>query len=354
MVFVSFIWASNVAAADFEIKRETPLAAADRGSGKCQIALDGRIAPGDVEKLSEIYERLSPPLLVGDPYWGQAGDGFDICLNSPGGSLSEGIALARFFREKGIGTFVAEGAECVSACAIAFFGGSIFIDGRFDSYSISKLGKLGVHAPALILNSNLSQLPSDALNQAVNTAYRAAIADIRDVSSVLVQPEAGVSSLDPGLFIQMLATPPDEVFYVDTINKAGLYGVPVNAEGLNVPLTRDVLIRGCDNMLNWVEDLPSGEYDNSAFFLENLNISKVQDPRARTNEEVWKFQEIATFGGVARDSECIFFITKGAGSLDGSNLRVEVFNSRANDGAFYYRVPPWWLMDANLPLNQLP
>jgi uncharacterized protein YecT (DUF1311 family) len=61
-----------------------------------------------------------------------------IELNSPGGNLVGGIRLGAFIRDSGFDTAVIAGAECHSACTIAFLGG----------VSRSVVGKFGVHAMA--------------------------------------------------------------------------------------------------------------------------------------------------------------------------------------------------------------
>lgn len=95
--------------------------------------VDGPIEVGDAEKFKKAWET--------DAY-----DAFSyaVALNSPGGNLAEGIQLGLFFRQESVSTIVAKypskppfqeeweyssnaqrllGAECYSACALAFMGG---------------------------------------------------------------------------------------------------------------------------------------------------------------------------------------------------------------------------------------
>jgi hypothetical protein len=51
----------------------------------------------------------------------------EVWLNSPGGTLTEGIAMGRLLRKKGLLTRVPNGAACASACTFAFLGGPIRI-----------------------------------------------------------------------------------------------------------------------------------------------------------------------------------------------------------------------------------
>lgn len=61
-----------------------------------------------------------------------------VFFNSPGGSLDAAIQMGKIIRVMGLVTHVAEGDICVSACALAWLGGSA----RFMSPS----AKIGFHA----------------------------------------------------------------------------------------------------------------------------------------------------------------------------------------------------------------
>lgn len=97
------------------------------------FVVDGVIEVGDAEKFKKAWEA-------------EAYDAFSysVALDSPGGNLAEGIELGEFFRKENVTTVVAKyspkpplqeeweysayaeripGAECHSACALAFMGG---------------------------------------------------------------------------------------------------------------------------------------------------------------------------------------------------------------------------------------
>jgi hypothetical protein len=100
------------------------------GRGLCAwIAAEGEIEPDTTKKLQTFLRSWDVPL-----------EGTWVTFNSPGGSLSGGLALGRFLRSHGINTRVgATGEEkmedagrtystlsagiCASACTIAFMGG---------------------------------------------------------------------------------------------------------------------------------------------------------------------------------------------------------------------------------------
>ena len=120
----------------------------DSYHGPCHAVLSGLIEPGDVDRLRAI--------LPGDGTdAGYATMRVTLCLNSPGGSFPEGLAIARYLRQTGIGTHVAAGDECLSACALAFLGGTtLWFEDELFAYAtrnLHPLARLGFHAPRLDL-----------------------------------------------------------------------------------------------------------------------------------------------------------------------------------------------------------
>lgn len=76
------------------------------------IAVRGKVMPGDTAALKAYIARLPVKPVTA------------VYLDSPGGSLEEGMALGRYFHSAGIRTIVAgAGVVCSSACSTAFLGG---------------------------------------------------------------------------------------------------------------------------------------------------------------------------------------------------------------------------------------
>jgi hypothetical protein len=71
-----------------------------------------------------------------------------LTLDSPGGSLLEGIALARLFQKAEISVAVMRGAQCASSCAVAFIGARKRI--------IQRGASIDVHAPYTQLDKSIS------------------------------------------------------------------------------------------------------------------------------------------------------------------------------------------------------
>lgn len=83
----------------------------------CVLTLEGEIVPGDFSSLVDIAAK---EFLGVD---GESSAHDTICLDSPGGDVTEGVKLAEFFYKNGVGTVIDDGAECYSMCAIPVHDG---------------------------------------------------------------------------------------------------------------------------------------------------------------------------------------------------------------------------------------
>jgi hypothetical protein len=78
------------------------------------VLLNGELAEGDAGRFREI---IRASYNSGRPVSG-------VRLNSPGGSLREGVRLAAVIHSAKIATVITSGATCAAACFIAFIAGS--------------------------------------------------------------------------------------------------------------------------------------------------------------------------------------------------------------------------------------
>jgi hypothetical protein len=91
--------------------------------GGSLVVVDGDMEPGDIEQFSSKVASLSQAT---------------VAFRSDGGSLLAGIRIGMLIRMKDFGTVVPDGAQCASACAVAWLGGAR----RF----IGAGSKVGFHA----------------------------------------------------------------------------------------------------------------------------------------------------------------------------------------------------------------
>lgn len=112
-----------------------------RRVGDIEIRLNGRIDLGDSSKLESFLIAIQ-----------NENAGFivnpTLALNSKGGSFIEGLRIGRLLRKYGVSTLVRSNAECYSACAIAFLGGTMFYaaSGPGISRRLEIGGTIGFHA----------------------------------------------------------------------------------------------------------------------------------------------------------------------------------------------------------------
>jgi hypothetical protein len=114
-----------------------------------QFHFEGPVAEGDASALAALIDEFvecAPDLL--DITGSNCAV---VTLNSPGGDYIEGLRLAALMRERAIATVVEATAECYSACAFAFLGGTGYSRqegiGAYIDRMIEPDGILGFHAP---------------------------------------------------------------------------------------------------------------------------------------------------------------------------------------------------------------
>lgn len=95
--------------------------------GRTRITIEGEILPGDSDKFKALIKTINDS--------GRSVHG--VRLNSPGGNLAEGVAIADTVRFAKVLTIVPPSAQCASACFIVFAAGNE----KFASYSAF----VGVH-----------------------------------------------------------------------------------------------------------------------------------------------------------------------------------------------------------------
>lgn len=185
----------------------------------CAITLAGRIEAGDAARLeaaiAEAKTRV-PPFLSASPDTQQRRR---ICLDSPGGALAEGVAIAELLRRQVFGTLVPRGASCLSACAVAFMGGTAYDDPTvppFPDRVLHPTARLGFHAPSL-------DVPKGRYGPAdVAQGYATALA-----SMALLLRDLDRLAFPISLAAVMLDTPPETFTEITTIGQATRFGIAV-------------------------------------------------------------------------------------------------------------------------------
>jgi hypothetical protein len=112
-----------------------------------------------------------------------------VVLNSPGGSVTDALAMGRLIREKKFATEVEAGKYCASSCPLVFGGG---VERRADDKAA-----IGVHQVAAISTTNA--LPRDEMSAAQNISARC-------------QRYLGDMGISLQVWVHAMETPHDKLF----------------------------------------------------------------------------------------------------------------------------------------------
>ncbi|MBV9348014.1 MAG: hypothetical protein JOZ70_13535 [Pseudolabrys sp.] len=154
------------------------------------ILLSGDIEPDDLYRLQVFITKLPNKPRT------------SVILNSRGGKIDEGIKLGRFFYRAKIETIIMKGAECLSACALAFLGGRDARNGK-HSRTKSSAGVLGFHSFSKSFDrekaysaDDMAALVQDAQNKVLDIAdYLADIDTNLDFLRVMIRASSSTMNI---------------------------------------------------------------------------------------------------------------------------------------------------------------
>jgi hypothetical protein len=207
------------------------------GSPSCQLKLEGTIEAGDSEKLHPAVMALYSS--------GFEGPLVNLCLNSLGGNYDEALNLILELLYSNISTVVDRGAECYSACAFVFLAGNVAKstkDGEIEPNRTLDVGAtLGFHAPYL----NATGTGTDVAAATVENFRRGvdAIAKLLEIDRHELFPR--------GLLGQALQVRANELLYVDTIEKVGVWSIKLKGYKRPRELTSRMLDQACRSKDMW-------------------------------------------------------------------------------------------------------
>lgn len=190
-----------------------------------KIVLSGKIVKGDAKRIGKIVTE----------------DSSIVFLKSSGGDYREGLALAELFKAKKVRTAVASGDSCLSACAIAFLGGSAYGEEGTEPFArtIGVQARLGFHAPFIAIGDG-SLTP-----EAVEAAYDHAILTVTD----FVRAASGLG-IDAEVAADMMTPQRSSLYRITTVRDA--FRVGVNVTGMTPPsaMTTGMIKNTCIN--GWI------------------------------------------------------------------------------------------------------
>ncbi|MCB1383891.1 MAG: hypothetical protein KDJ73_13380 [Notoacmeibacter sp.] len=282
----------------------------------CTHRFSGLIEKGD----SQLFARLEIP----------QGNFAQICLDSPGGSFVEAIAIARILSERLMGTRIDAGQRCESACALVFMAGSFnsFESGNYRWRVLDPHGRLGFHAPALQVEGG------DYDAASVTRAYDLAMATVaRSIFDLILRKEfQDGAMMKVSLLGHMLNTPAASMFYVQTVDQAARWDIDVGPVALSGRADARTLTQGCENAWRWLHD-EAGVRIDSAYPVSMQQDNGFNRPSVIIDE---MSGDSCTFG-VERENAALTELTRidttGRGTMD---------------------LAPWGFLDPSTRLADLP
>ncbi len=241
-------------------------------SGNCRVEIEAEITRGDAARL----KALSGHLLVHN---GESTSGSVLCLDSPGGSVVEGLEMASFILENGVSTYIEDEAICASICAIMFMMGNYRgseVAGL--SRSMHYRAQLGFHRPYLEVDEARSYTSND-----IESVYRLGLETVFDILTLANtrEPWGTARMIEPELMAKITGTPGSEMFYVTTVEEAERWRIFV--DGLsNTPPGAKKPQYACENALAYPVALPSelngndGLLGDAVYGFESLNAYSVE------------------------------------------------------------------------------
>lgn len=142
------------------------------------MALEGAIAPGDAARFESALAGAEPK-----PDF--------VSLHSPGGSLTDALAIGKAVREAELNTLIVSGGACISACPTILFGGV--------ERHVAADAWIGMHQSYL---AGVSMVTSRQAVREVQRLQGEVIGFARDMG------------VDPGVHVHALTTPPEDVYFL--------------------------------------------------------------------------------------------------------------------------------------------
>ncbi len=228
----------------------------------CFLTLKGEIKKGDAStiglRLTQAQEVFSSstPLTFSLGYNNDVRIKKRICLDSPGGSLSEAIKIAKLIYTNW-GTAVGKGNICESACSVIFMAGSVSPEddrGPIAQRILHPMGKLGFHAPSLQISEG--EYSAESVSNAYNIALKG-IGQIYDIAGFIKFPSS--------LIGEMIATPPGNMMYIETVGQAARWNITIAPSVSINRIDQLAVINACNNHYLLVSEMISlnGMYTRS-------------------------------------------------------------------------------------------
>lgn len=231
------------------------------------VKVVGEISRGDADNLGKALKEATT-----------AAHSVVVSLDSPGGSLIEGLQMADLVHQYHVSTYVGSDAKCISACAIIFMGGAKRVgDETIPDRMLHPNGELGFHAP--VLPKGMFDAGGNAPAPIAATLERQVLAAALQFAELTDrhgwQPSLVQAALD--------ARADNQLVSVSTVGDAGRWFIRLDAEQELRLLGVSAAQYLCSNLHSWSSDgalEPIGtQYSSTTYrtFLSGEHLSPQSD-----------------------------------------------------------------------------
>ena len=175
--------------------------------------LSGSIKIGDAKVFRDYVERELKPEREGDDLLGNS---WVIALNSPGGSLADGIEIGRIMHDNALVSYIRRDDVCYSACAIAYLGGVFqYVTGRGPKRQMEVGGTLGFHG------YKLEESKVVILNEAFDQA--------RALNGLVLEYATEMRNVDLGFLSELLNVPATSIKLINAPSQLKKLGIQLES-----------------------------------------------------------------------------------------------------------------------------
>ncbi|CAN5825420.1 hypothetical protein BH11PSE3_BH11PSE3_29600 [soil metagenome] len=246
-----FVFSSGASAADITVRSRpasppslSPTRLASVIAEPALIRLSGPLRRGDADAVRTLLTRLKADSTEATP-----GPLATVELSSLGGDLGEGLAIGTLFRDYDVATIVRRNDVCLSACALAFLGGTSSHEGteRGMDQRIELGARLTFHNFFLNADSAESPTPDDPVK-----SRKHGFMEARAATASLLYYAADLG-IDPKFIASLMAKPPEELTNIDTAQEfIALKICPADLAPPAASLAEQAL-NICNNSTGWID-----------------------------------------------------------------------------------------------------
>ena len=241
---VGWRYAALAAAASIAVFTVPSVAAEFKRDGQ-MFRLTGPIEAGDATKFRAFVEREYKAFSASED---ALGGSWAVSLDSPGGSLADGIDIGRALHENRLTTLVERGHSCYSACAIAFLGGVFqYVTGIGPKRELEAGAALGFHG----YRADASQVV--ILNEAFDQA--------RALNGLVLEYGAEMTAIDLGFLAELMNVAANEMRLINTPSALKKLHIEVRAPMPKRPATAgyNVCVQAVTKLLPSLDGLAIGD-----------------------------------------------------------------------------------------------